>query len=69
VGLGSAAVAVELFGWSERHSETRFARAFHRSGTEIQRAIATREPTPGQLEVGEAALREILRAEGAGAAG
>ena len=37
--------------------------AFHRPGHEIQRLIATKEPTPEQLEVGVAALREILRVE------
>jgi uncharacterized protein YqhQ len=35
-----------------------------RPGTEIQRVLATREPTPAQLEVGNAALEEILRVEG-----
>ena len=39
------------------------ARAFHRPGHEIQRLIATKEPTPEQLEVGVAALGEILRVE------
>ena len=32
-------------------------------GHEIQRVFSTREPTGEQLEVGSAALREILRAE------
>jgi uncharacterized protein YqhQ len=32
-------------------------------GHEIQRLLSTREPTPEQLEVGIAALREVLRAE------
>ena len=34
-----------------------------RPGYEIQRAVGTREPTTEQLEVGRAALEEILRAE------
>lgn len=63
VGLGGAGIAVEMFAWSDRHSETALARAFHTPGHEIQRLIATREPTPEQLEVGIAALAEILRAE------
>jgi uncharacterized protein YqhQ len=63
--LGSASAAVELFAWSDRNPERPLARAFHRPGREIQRAIATREPTPQQLEVGAAALAEILRAEDA----
>jgi uncharacterized protein YqhQ len=63
VGLGSAAVAVEVFAWSERHPETTLARALRRPGYEIQRLIGTREPTREQLEVGRAALAEILRVE------
>jgi uncharacterized protein YqhQ len=63
VGLASASLAAEMFAWSERNSETAVARAFHRPGHEIQRLIATKEPTPEQLEVGVAALREILRVE------
>jgi uncharacterized protein YqhQ len=63
VGLGSASLAAEMFAWSERNPETSAARAFHRPGHEIQRLIATKEPTPEQLEVGVAALREILRVE------
>jgi len=63
VGLGGAGIAVEMFAWSDRHSETALARAFHAPGHEIQRLIATREPTPEQLQVGIAALAEILRVE------
>jgi uncharacterized protein YqhQ len=63
VGVASASLAAEMFAWSERNPETRVARAFHRPGHEIQRLIATKEPTPEQLEVGVAALREILRVE------
>ena len=63
VGLGGAGIAVEMFAWSDRHSDTALARAFHTPGHEIQRWIATKEPTSEQLEVGIAALREILRVE------
>ena len=63
VGLGGAGLAVEMFAWSDRHADTALARAFHTPGHEIQRLIATREPTPAQLEVGIAALAEILRVE------
>jgi uncharacterized protein YqhQ len=65
VGLGSAAVAVEVFAWSERHPDTAVARALRRPGYEIQRLIGTREPSDDQLEVGRAALAEILRVEDA----
>ena len=63
VTLGSIAVAVEVFGWSERHADTSVARALRRPGHEIQRVVGTREPTEEQLEVGRAALDEILRVE------
>jgi uncharacterized protein YqhQ len=63
VGIASASLAAEMFAWSERNPETTAARAFHRPGHEIQRLIATKEPTPEQLEVGIAALQEILRVE------
>ncbi len=63
VGVASASLAAEMFAWSERNPETTVARAFHRPGHEIQRLIATKEPTSDQLEVGVAALEEILRIE------
>jgi uncharacterized protein YqhQ len=63
VGVASASLAAELFAWSERNPDTTAARAFHRPGHEIQRLVATKEPTPEQLDVGVAALREILKAE------
>jgi uncharacterized protein YqhQ len=63
VGLGSAAVAVEVFAWSERHPDSGLTRLLRVPGHEIQRAIGTREPTAEQLEVGRAALEEILRVE------
>jgi uncharacterized protein YqhQ len=52
-----------MFAWSERNPDTAAAKAFHRPGHEIQRLIATKEPTSEQLDVGVAALREILRVE------
>ena len=63
VALTSLAVAVEVFGWSERNAGTALARALRRPGYEIQRLVGTREPTEEQLEVGRAALEAILRAE------
>jgi uncharacterized protein YqhQ len=63
VQLASIGAAVEVFAWSERHGDTALARALRRPGHELQRAIGTREPTAEQLEVGRAALAEILRAE------
>jgi uncharacterized protein YqhQ len=65
VGLGGASLAVEMFAWSDRHHGAPLAEAFHTPGREIQRHLATKEPTAEQLEVGIAALAEILRVEGA----
>ncbi len=64
VALASTAIAVEAFAWAERHEGTALSRAFRSPGFAIQRAIGTREPDARQLEVGRAALEEILRAEG-----
>ena len=63
VGVGSISLAAELFAWSERNSEKSLARAYRRPGHEIQRYVATKEPTEEQIEVGEAAMAEILRVE------
>ena len=63
VGLGSAAVAVEVFAWGERHPNSPLTRLLRRPGNEIQRVVGTREPTEEQLAVGRAALAEILRVE------
>jgi len=63
VGMAGASIAVEMFAWSDRHHGDPLAEAFHTPGREIQRLVATKEPTPQQLEVGVAALAEILRAE------
>lgn len=68
VALGGMAVAVEIFGWSERHSDSALARALKRPGYEIQRVVGTREPDAEQLEVGRLAMEEILRVEGASVA-
>jgi uncharacterized protein YqhQ len=63
VAIASTAAAVEVFAWCERNSTTRAARALRRPGFEIQRLVGTREPDDRQLEVGRAALAEILRVE------
>jgi uncharacterized protein YqhQ len=64
VGLGGASIAVEMFAWSDRHHGDPLAEAFHTPGREIQRHLATKEPSAEQLEVGLAAMAEILRVEG-----
>ncbi len=64
MSLASVGVAVEVFVWSERNSGTRAAQLLRYPGTELQRVVGTREPSDEQLDVGRAALAEILRAEG-----
>ena len=63
LGVASLGLAVEVFVWSERHADSRTARALRRPGHELQRLLGTREPTERQLEIGRAALAEILRVE------
>ncbi|MGH2949712.1 MAG: DUF1385 domain-containing protein, partial [Solirubrobacteraceae bacterium] len=63
VAVASTAAAVEVFAWCERNASTPLARALRRPGFELQRVIGTREPDERQLEVGRAALGEILRVE------
>ena len=55
---------MEVFAYAERHDGSRVSRLLRRPGFEIQRVVGTREPTEEQLEVGRAALEEMLRAEG-----
>jgi uncharacterized protein YqhQ len=62
--LAGVSLAVEVFAWCERNPDSPLARVLRRPGTEIQRHVATREPTAEQLEVGSAAMTAILRAEG-----
>jgi len=63
VALASTAAAVEIFAWCERNAGTPLARALRRPGFELQRVLGTREPDERQLQVGRAALTEILRVE------
>ncbi len=63
VAVASTAAAVEVFAWCERNATSPLAKALRRPGFELQRLIGTREPDERQLEVGRAALAEILRVE------
>jgi uncharacterized protein YqhQ len=65
--LAGVGGAVEVFVFAERNPDSAVARAVHGSGYELQRRFSTREPTAEQLEVGAAALHEVLRAEGVAA--
>jgi uncharacterized protein YqhQ len=62
--LAGVGGAVELFAFAERNPDSAVGRAVHGPGFEIQRRFSTREPTAEQLEVGDAALQEVLRVEG-----
>lgn len=64
-GVASVSMAVEVFAFAERRPDSTLGRAVHGVGHQIQRLVSTREPTPEQLEVGTAALHEVLRAEAA----
>jgi uncharacterized protein YqhQ len=61
--LAALAVSTEIFGWMVRHPDNAVARALAKPGHELQHRLATSTPTPEQLEVAEAALRECLRLE------
>jgi uncharacterized protein YqhQ len=64
LALASLGAAVEVFVWAERNPDSPVTRALRVPGHELQRVLGTREPTEAQLEVGRAALAEILRVEG-----
>jgi uncharacterized protein YqhQ len=61
--VGAVAAAVETFGWMTRNPERRLAKALAWPGHELQHRFGTREPTPEQLEVAEAALAACLELE------
>ena len=61
--VASLSLAVEVFTLAERNPESALGRAVHFSGDSIQRLFATREPNAEQIEVGVAAMDELLAAE------
>jgi len=67
--VASTSGAVEVFAFAERRPDSGLGRAIHATGHQIQRFVSTREPTAEQLEVGSAALQEVLRAEAASESG
>ena len=64
--VGGVAAATELFGWMVRNPDRPLARALAKPGHELQHRYATKEPTPEQVEVAEAALRACLAREAQG---
>ena len=63
VTLAGVAVSVEMFAWSERNRETALAQAFRRPGLRDAAPVRDARADSEQLEVGRAALIEILRLE------
>ena len=67
--LGAFAAATEAFGWMVRNPDHPLARALAWPGHELQRRIATAEPSAAQVEVAQAALDACLERERAAPAG
>jgi uncharacterized protein YqhQ len=63
----SIGAAVEVFAFAARRPEHPVSRAIHGAGHAMQSGFATREPSTGDLLVGEAAMEALLRAEAADA--
>jgi uncharacterized protein YqhQ len=63
----SIGAAVEAFAFSTRRPEHPVSRAIHGMGHAMQSGFATREPSSGDLLVGQAAMEALLRAEAADA--
>jgi uncharacterized protein YqhQ len=63
----SIGAAVEVFAFSARNPEHPLSRAIHGMGHAMQSGFATREPSQGDLLVGQAAMEALLRAEAADA--
>jgi uncharacterized protein YqhQ len=64
-GAASLGIALEGMRWATTHPRSPLARAMMLPGRALQKSLTTSEPTPEQLEVGEKALAELLRLEGA----
>jgi uncharacterized protein YqhQ len=63
-GLVSVGSAVELFAWMARHQGHPLADMLRTPGLQVQKLFTTRDPSPEQLDVAQAALGELLRLEG-----
>ncbi len=69
VGILSFSGAMEMIHWAGRNPGNVWAKLLTSAGGGLQSFITTREPTEDQLEVGLAALRELLKKEGLEASG
>jgi uncharacterized protein YqhQ len=61
--VGSIAASVEIFGWMSRNPRHALSKALAKPGHELQHRLGTKEPSPEQLEVAEAALAACLELE------
>jgi uncharacterized protein YqhQ len=61
--VGAIAASVEILGWMTRNPAHPVARGLAFPGHELQHRLGTREPSPEQLEVADAALRACLELE------
>jgi hypothetical protein len=66
-GALSLGAALEALRWATRHGDSLAARVLMSPGRIIQKTLTTTEPTSDQLEVAQRAMKELLRAEAAGA--
>ncbi len=64
MGLVSLGSAFEIFSWMARHRGHPLADLLRIPGVTMQRLFTTREPSDDQLDVAQAALKELLRTEG-----
>ena len=58
-----ACASVELFSWMSRNPEHPLAKTIARPGFELQRRFSTKEPSPEQIEVADAARDACLALE------
>ncbi len=65
VSVLSLSGAVELVQWAARNPSSLWSKVLTGPGAELQHLVTTSEPTEAELAVGLAALRELLRVEGA----
>ena len=64
-GAASLGLALEALRWATTHGDNILARIMLAPGRMVQKQLTTKEPTSAQLEVGERAMNELLRLEGA----
>jgi uncharacterized protein YqhQ len=64
-GAASLGIALEALRWATTHGDNIVAKIMLYPGRLVQKQLTTKEPTSAQLEVGEHAMNELLRLEGA----